>query len=176
MPFVSLDPECAEELIRLQVVAVTRLARAALPLMIAQGRGAIVNVSSRLAYSAGIAAPHLPKRATYAAAKAYITAFTLILHEELAGTGVRVQALCPGIVRSEFQELVGRDMSKIPASAVMSAEDVVQASLAGLALGEVVCMPTLANPGLLAEFMEKQRQLFEDGAHGELAERYKGTL
>jgi short-subunit dehydrogenase len=94
-PFVELDPDRAEELIRLQVVAVTRLTRAALPLMIAAGRGAIINVSSRLAFSAALPSPPLPKRATYAGSKAFINAFSQLLAGELQGTGVKVQALCP---------------------------------------------------------------------------------
>ena len=98
MPFKDLDPDRAEELIGVQVIAVTRLTRAALPGMLARGRGAIVNVSSRLAFSGPLGSPPLPKRATYAAAKAYINTFTQILADELAGTGVQVQALCPGMV------------------------------------------------------------------------------
>lgn len=93
-PFLQLDPDRAEELIRLQVLAVTRLARAALPAMVARGRGALINVSSQLAFSAALPSPPLPPgRAVYAATKAYVNAFTQLLHGELAGTGVRVQAL-----------------------------------------------------------------------------------
>jgi uncharacterized protein len=95
MPFAELDPDRAERLIRLQVVAPSRLARAALPGMMARGRGAIINVSSLLAFSASVpAAASLPKRATYAATKAYLNAFTALLHNELQGTGVRMQVLC----------------------------------------------------------------------------------
>src|SRR5262245_12763123 len=79
MSFAGLDPDRAEELIRLQVVAVTRLTRAALPGMIKRSRGAIINVSSRLALSASLSSPPLPKRAVYAATKAYINTFSQIL-------------------------------------------------------------------------------------------------
>jgi short-subunit dehydrogenase len=68
MPFIDLDPDRAEELVQLQVVAPTRLIRAALPGMIARGHGAVINVSSLLAFSASVpAAAPLPKRVTYAA-------------------------------------------------------------------------------------------------------------
>jgi short-subunit dehydrogenase len=97
MPFVELDPDRAEELIRLHIVATTRLTRAALPGLVARDRGAIINVASMLAFSASIPGMSpLPKRAIYAACKAYIVSFSELLHHELEGTHVRVQALCPG--------------------------------------------------------------------------------
>jgi short-subunit dehydrogenase len=105
MPFFELAPERAEELIRLQVLAVTLLTRAAVPGMIARKKGAVINVSSRLAFSASLPSPPLPKRAVYAATKSYINTFSRIVANELAGTGVCVQALCPGVVRTEFHEV-----------------------------------------------------------------------
>ncbi len=173
MPFVSLEPNRAEELIRLQVIAVTRLTRVALPRMIARGRGAIINVSSRLAFSAPMPSPPLPKRATYAATKAYINTFSQILANELEGTGVRVQALCPGVVQTEFHQRVGIDPGRYPAGVVMTPEDVVAASLAGLERGEVICVPALDDPSLLAQIDEGQRRLFEQSRSGSLAERYR---
>ena len=173
MPFVELDPDRAEELIRLQVVAVTRLTRAALPGMIARGHGAIINVSSRLAFSAALSSPTMPKRATYAATKAYVNTFTQILHDELTGTGVRVQALCPGVVRTEFHERMGQDPNRIPAAIVMAPEDIVDASLAGLRLGEVVCVPALDDPGLLTQIEQDQRQLWEHSNGNTIAKRYR---
>ncbi len=106
MPFVQLDSDRAEVLIRLQVIAPTRLTRAALPGMIARGRGTVINVSSALAFSGPVpsAAP-APKRAVYAGTKAYLNTFTEILHHELEGTGVHVQALCPGVVCTESKKL-----------------------------------------------------------------------
>jgi short-subunit dehydrogenase len=172
MPFVSLDPDGAEELIRLQVVAVTRLTRAALPGMVTRGHGAIINVSSRLAFSGALSEPHLPKRAVYAATKAYLNTFTQILHQELEGTGVNVQALCPGVVRTEFHERMGLDPGRFPPAIVMSPQDIVEASLAGLRLGEVICVPALDDPNLSAHIHENQRRLWEHSNTGTLAGRY----
>jgi short-subunit dehydrogenase len=151
-PFLDLDPDRAEELIRLHTVAPVRLARAALPGMVARGRGAIVNVSSMLAYSAGapISGP-FPKRAVYAAAKSFTNTFTEILHGELEGTGVQVQALCPAIVRTEFHRVSPIDMSRMPADSIMEPEGVVQASLTALRLGEVICVPFLDDASMLTE-------------------------
>jgi short-subunit dehydrogenase len=173
MPFIQLDADRAEELIRLQVLAVTRLTRAALPGMIARGHGAIINVASRLAFSAALSAPNMPRRATYAATKAYVVTFTQLLHDELAETGVRVQALCPGVVRTEFHERMGQDPARIPAAIVMSPEDVVKASLAGLKLDEVICVPALDDPSLVTQIQRDERQLWEHSNGNTIADRYR---
>lgn len=174
MPFVDLAIDRAEELISLQVLALTRLTRVALPLMIAAGKGSVINVSSRLAFSAALPSPPLPKRATYAASKAYVNTFTQLLSRELEGTGVRVQALCPGVVKTEFHQVLGIAPGTMPPNLVMSPEDVVTASLKGLERGEVVCVPTLQDPALLTRIEDAQLQFFEQSRIGTLAERYRG--
>lgn len=172
MPFTSLEPDRAEALINVQVLAVTRLTRAALPGMIARGHGSIINVSSRLAFSAPMSSPPLPKRATYAATKAYINTFTQILSDELKDTGVKVQALCPGVVRTEFHLVQGIDPSRMPAETIMKAEDLVDASLQGLELGEVICIPALDDPALLKQLEDSQRQMLMHSNVGAVAQRY----
>ena len=172
MPFVQLDPDKAEELINLQVLAITRLTRAALPGMIARGKGAVINVSSRLAFSGSLGLGHLPKRATYVGAKAFINAFSQLLHSELEGTGVQVQALCPGVVPTEFHQKVGADVNNFPPAIVMKAENVVDASLAALKTGEVICIPALDDMSLLTQIQESERRLFESTRTGNLARRY----
>jgi uncharacterized protein len=137
--FSKLDVEKEDGEIRLNVVALVRLTRAALPGMLARSHGAIINVSSM----AGLAPA--PYNATYGATKAFVNSFTEALHEETRGSGVRVQALCPGFTRTEFQERAGIDVSGIPSFAWMTAEAVVEASLAGLRRGEVVCVPGMGN-------------------------------
>ncbi len=151
MPFVELDPDRAEESINLQVLAVTRLTRAALPGMVARGHGSIINVSSRLAFSGSMGSTQLAKRAVYAGAKSFVTTFSQLVQSELEGTGVQVQVLCPGIVWTEFHEIQGMDSNRYPAAIVMTAEDVVQASLKGLELGEVICVPALEDESLVTK-------------------------
>lgn len=172
MAFVELDPEKATELIHLKVLAVTRLTRAALPGMLARGRGSIVNVSSRLAFSAPLGSTQLPKRAVYAGVNAYVNTFSELLQSELEGSGVQVQALCPGVVETEFHERVGIEPGRYPAAIVMKPEDVVQASLTGLKLGEVICVPPLEDPALLTQIQEDQKRFFEQSRTGNLASRY----
>jgi short-subunit dehydrogenase len=137
-----VDGEAQE--IAVNVVALMRLTRAALPGMVARRRGAVINVSSMAAFQ-----PQ-PFNATYGATKAFVNSFTESLHEELRGTGVRVQVLCPGFTRTEFQERAGVDVSRIPDFAWMEAGEVVEASLAALERGTLVCVPGAANWALIA--------------------------
>jgi short-subunit dehydrogenase len=141
--------------------------------MIARGRGSVINVSSRLAFSGPMGSSQLPKRATYAGTKAFINTFSQLLQSELDGTGVQVQALCPGVVQTEFHEQVGIDPNRYPAAIVMKPEDVAQASLAGLKLGEVICVPVLEDTNLLTQIQESERRFFELTRSGTLASRYE---
>ncbi len=147
MPFADLPADKASELLHVKVVAPTMLARAAVPGMVARHEGTIINVSGMLAFSGPAPLDQLPlRRAVYTATLAHLVALSQALHEELKGQGVRVQALCPGVVATEFHERQGFDLSAVPR---MSAEDVVTASLRGLALGETVCAPGLERRDLL---------------------------
>jgi short-subunit dehydrogenase len=142
--FTGLDAEIAARQIALNDVAAVRLTRAVLPGMIARRHGAIVNVSSIAAF--------VPARfaATYAASKAYLNSFTESLHEELRGSGVQVQVLCPGFTRTDFVARAGADGDAIPSFAWMTPEAVVAASLTALRRGRVVCVPGLRNRALTA--------------------------
>ena len=113
-PFAELDPGRAEELVALNALAPVLLTRAAVPGMLARGRGSVVNVASLLAFSGAADLPYLPARAVYAATKAFLVTFTEVLAAELRGTGVRVQVICPGVVRSEFHSRQGMDLSGVP--------------------------------------------------------------
>jgi short-subunit dehydrogenase len=143
--FAELDVEGEDREVRLNVLALMRLTHAALRPMLERGHGGVINVSSLAGESAS------PYTATYAATKAFVTSFTEALSEELRGSGVRVQVLLPGFTRTEFQERAGIDPSSIPSFAWMEPEAVVDASLAGLEKGQVVCIPGLGNR-ILAPF------------------------
>jgi uncharacterized protein len=130
------SPAIQEAMLRLHVVAPMRLTQAALPVLLANGRGAIVNVSSvaSFIYSAG--------NVNYCATKAYLTTFSEGLAAELSGTGIKVQALCPGFTRSEFHQRMDADISELPRWMWMSADFVVESSLRALSRGwPVVCVP-----------------------------------
>lgn len=130
------SPARQEAMLRLHTLAPMRLTQAALPMLLSKARGAIVNVSSvaSFVYSAG--------NVNYCATKAYLTTFSEGLAAELRGTGVRVQALCPGFTRSEFHDRMEVDASALPGWMWMSAPQVVKASLRNLRRkGPVICIP-----------------------------------
>ena len=103
-----------------------------------------------------------------------MVAFTKTRAGEHAGTGVKVQVCLPGMVSTEFHGVAGFDSSQI-ALEKMTADDLVTASLSGLAQGEVMCIPALADAGLIAQMTQvAQLAVFKAGAlQGvALAERY----
>jgi short-subunit dehydrogenase len=138
-PFTESGWSRAESEIRVNVLAMVRLTHAALPGMVRRRRGAVINVSSTAAF-----AP-CPSFAIYGATKAFVNSFTEALHLELQGTGVRVQALCPGLTTTEIFTRAGADTSALPGFLWMEPEAVVAESLASLAKGRVVCVPGLGN-------------------------------
>ncbi len=146
MAFARLPADKAGELLHVKVVAPTLLARAVAAGMVARREGTIINVAGMLAFGAAAPLGRAPGRAAYVATLAHVVALSQALHEELGGSGVRVQALCPGIVATEFHERQGMDLGAVPR---MSAEDVVAASLRGLELGEVVCAPGVEEAELI---------------------------
>ncbi len=115
----------------LNVTAVMLLTKAALPGMCARGRGAVVNTAS-------VAALFPNPGASYAASKAWVVAFTEGLALTLRGSGVRVQALCPGLVRTEFHRRAGIGLAKTPAFSFVDVRTVVSRSLADLDRGRVI--------------------------------------
>lgn len=171
MAFTQLPTEKASELLHVKVMAPTLLTRAAAPGMVARKAGAIVNVAGMLAFGAPASLGKAPGRATYVGTLAYIVALSQALHLELAGSGVQVQALCPGIVATEFHERQGMDLSALPR---MLAEDVVTASLRGLAVGEVVCAPGIERADLLDAVFAADLAAF-DAQSPKLGSRYHTT-
>ncbi|MEU5704237.1 SDR family NAD(P)-dependent oxidoreductase [Streptomyces aurantiacus] len=160
-PFAELEPELMTKVLDINVLAVTTLTQAAVPAMLERGHGTLVNVASQLAF-AGALPPHpLPERALYGGTKGYVLTFTRTLAAELAGTPLRIQVLCPGLTATEFHRsrgdkpVAGRDQS-VHEEGGMPVDHVIDASLAALDAGEVVCVPGLENPALIDALAEAE--------------------
>ncbi|MBQ28140.1 MAG: hypothetical protein CMH81_08415 [Nitrospiraceae bacterium] len=134
----DLDLDIEDEEIRLNILALMRLTHAAIHGMVVRQRGAIINVSSIVALLP------VPFLATYSASKAYVKSFTEAIHEELKGTGVKVQALCPSRTRTEFHEQAGIDTTN-QLSSWMDPKLVVDESLCALQKDKVICVPGAIN-------------------------------
>jgi uncharacterized protein len=169
-PFTELEPDFADRLIGIHVRAPMRLTRAALPGMVTRGHGAIVNIASLLALS-GPLQVRMSGRATYAGAKSFLLTFTQALAQELAATGVKAMVCLPGMVETEFHGMRRGD-APLPPS-MMTAGDVAQAIVAGLELGEIICVPGLEDIHLFEQLRDTQHATLFGGTSGSLATRYR---
>lgn len=136
-PLLHADVDAMDAMIRLNVGALTRLTYAAVPGFVARGGGTIINIASSVAISPETL------NGVYGGTKAFVLAFSQSLQHELADKGVRVQAVLPGATATEFWDIAGTPVHQLPSSIVMSANDLVDAALAGLDQGEVVTIPSL---------------------------------
>jgi uncharacterized protein len=139
--FATSDPSRNEQMMLVNMVALTSLTRHLLPQMIGRKRGGILNISS----SAGFLP--IPGFAIYAASKAFVTSFSEALRSELRGTGVSVCTLCPGPVHTQFQEVAkrpGGELASGPEFVHVSVERVVRDARAALEADRPLVIPGLA--------------------------------
>jgi short-subunit dehydrogenase len=135
-PLADASPSRQEAMLRLHTMAPMRLTQAALPGLLKNGRGAIINVSSVASFVFSA------YNVNYCATKAYLTVFSEGLAAELAGTGVQVQALCPGFTRTEFHQRMEVEVGEIPSWMWIPVSKVVRTSLRSLdRRGPTVCIP-----------------------------------
>jgi short-subunit dehydrogenase len=151
--FAESDHERELEQVRVNVEAVVDLTHRFLPAMVARGRGTVINTASTSAFQP------IPGNAAYAASKAYVLALSDAIHEEVRRAGVTVTALCPGPVRTGFQDASGaHDFAEtLPKFMWVDADDVAEAALRGADRGKRMVVPGTANrvSGAMARFSPK---------------------
>jgi uncharacterized protein len=167
---VGGDLDQLEMMIQLNVVATTRLAGAVSVAFAARGQGTIINIASVLAL-----APEL-FNGSYSGTKAYLLNLSQSLHGEIGSKGVRIQAVLPGATRTAIWEKSGTDVSKLPPGILMEVDEMVDAALAGLDLGEIVTIPSLPNVGDWEAFNAARLALGPNLSKDHAADRYKTAV
>lgn len=166
-PLLSSDIDKMEEMITLNVSALTRLTYAAVPGFVKRGSGSVINIASIV----GIAPELL--NGVYGGSKAFVLAFTVSLQKELADNNIRVQAVLPGATATDFWGIAGTPLEHVPSEIVMSAEDVVDAALAGFDLGERVTIPSLPDAADWEAYEAARQKLMPNLSRGVPAARYR---
>jgi short-subunit dehydrogenase len=163
-PLIDSDVDALEKMIDL--TALTRLTAAAVPGLVERGHGTVINISSVVAL-----APEL-LNGTYSGTKAYVLNLTQSLHHEVGSKGVQLQAVLPGATSTAFWDRAGRPVENLPAQIVMTAEDMVDAALAGLDQGELVTIPSLPDAADWERLNSARQQLQPNLSHKTPAGRY----
>ena len=151
--------------ISLNLTALTRLTHAVLPGLKARNEGAIINIASVLGLHT------LPISAVYSGTKAFVVAFSRGLEQELAGTGVRVQAVLPASTATEVWDNSGVPLSALNPESVMTTDDMVDAALSAFDKGETLTLPSVADAGLIERYEAARGALFAATQTGKAAPR-----
>jgi short-subunit dehydrogenase len=138
-PLLQADADKMQAMIDLNISALTRLTYAVVPAFVARGGGSIINIASIVAIGPEIL------NGVYGGSKAYVLAFSQSLKHELASKNIKIQVVLPGATATEFWGIAGTPVEHLPTEIVMTAENLVDAALAGLDLGEFVTIPALAD-------------------------------
>jgi uncharacterized protein len=165
-PLLGSDVDKMQDMIALNVTALTRLTYAAAPGFVARGKGAFINIASVVAI-----APEL-LNGVYGGGKAYVLAFSQSLHHELAGQGVRVQVVLPGATATDLWKIAGTPVEDLPSEIVMRAEDMVDAALAGFDQGEFATIPALEDGAKWDAYEAARRAMHPELSRSKPASRY----
>lgn len=165
--FLEVDIDKVETMVSLNVVSVLRLAHAAARAFAARKAGTIINLASVLAL-----APEMFS-GPYSGTKAFVLNLTISLQRELADKGVTVQAVLPGATRTEIWERGGTDINSLPAEMLMEVDEMVEAALTGLELGEAITIPPLPDFAEFEAATAARLKLAPNLSRRDAAARYK---
>ncbi|WP_207886647.1 SDR family oxidoreductase [Pseudomonas sp. 30_B] len=165
-PLLESNIDKLDDLITLNVNAVTRLTYAAIPGFVARGGGTLINIASIVAIAPEVL------NGVYGASKAFVLALSQSLHSELKDHNVRVQVVLPGATATDFWAASGKPVEQLPSAIVMKAEDMVDAALVGLDLGEFATIPALPDIADLAAYEAARQKLMPNLSSSVPASRY----
>jgi hypothetical protein len=167
-PLLQTPVEVIERLVALNVTAATRLALAAGRAFVARKSGTIVNMASIVAFN--------PERfnGVYSGSKSFLMALSHAMTRELNENGVTIQTVLPGATRTEIWERAGTDVdTRLPAERIMDTDEMVDAALKGLELGERITIPSLPDASQLADAEAARLKLGPNLSWAHPAERYR---
>lgn len=167
MPLLGSPVDDMEDMITLNVTALMRLAYAVVPGFVARGVGTVINISSIVAIAPEIL------NGVYGGTKAFVLGLSQSMHHELADKGIRVQAVLPGATATDFWSEAGNPVENLPQEIVMSATDMVDAALVGLAAGEVVTIPGLHDGAQWDRYEAQRKELSGLFGNSTPASRYR---
>ena len=166
---LDMSQEDAASTLALNITALTRLTKAVLPAFLSRDQGAIINIASVMALHS------FPITSLYSGTKAFVLNFSRGLQEELAGTGVKVQVVLPAGTATEFYDNAGMPLSAFDPAVIMTAENMVDAALAGFDKGEAITMPSVHNLAAWENYETARTNLFAATQNGEPAPRYRAA-
>lgn len=162
----SASAKQLNRIIRLNITALTRLSHAALAQFRDRGAGTLVNIGSMMAFCPAEGG------AVYSGSKAYVQNFTESLQLEYSESPIRIQLVIPGPVHTEFFSSQDMDESVFPESTYLKAEQLVDAALAGLALGDGVTIPSVLKLASWTTLVKARSSFLDATLSGKVAERY----
>lgn len=137
--FNNIEWKSEEALIDINIKALTKLTKYFLPKVVKEKEGGILNVASTAAFCSG------PRMATYYASKAYVLNLTEAIYEEYKETGIKISCLCPGPVKTSFQDKAGIKKSKSAKKYLMDAEEVAKICYKDFYKRKVIIIPGFKN-------------------------------
>jgi uncharacterized protein len=169
-PLLNSKADHMEAIIQLNVTALTRLTYAIVPAFVDRGSGTIINISSIAAVAPEIL------NGVYGGTKAFVLAFSQSLWHELADKGVRIQVVLPGGAQTGFFTTAGtpiHEMTEQRRATLMTTEDLVDAALSGLDIGEFATLPSLPDIGQWNAYEAVRQEMVPNLKNATPAERYK---
>jgi short-subunit dehydrogenase len=165
-PLLGSDIGKMQDMIALNVTALTRLSYAAAPGFVERGQGSFINIASIVAIAPEVL------NGVYGGSKAYVLAFSQSLQHELGDKGIRVQVVLPGATATDFWQIAGTPVEYLPKEIVMRADDMVDAALAGLDKGEFATIPALEDGAKWDAYEAARRAMHPELSGTRPASRY----